>query len=249
MKLQLIRNATLKIKYAGKEFVIDPFLAPKHTVQSFTGVSPNPTVELPCAPGEVVDGIEMVIISHLHPDHFDPIAQEMLPNDIQILSQPGDDTILRQIVFLSITPVETSIEWEGIKISRTNGRHGKGVWAEQMGNVSGFILEARDEPRVYLTGDTIYNEDVKQVLRKYNPDVIVANSGGAEFPGSGPIIMDAEQTIALSLDKPDATIVAVHLESLDHCTVTREGLRNLARKSDIPDERLLIPNDGETLSF
>jgi L-ascorbate metabolism protein UlaG (beta-lactamase superfamily) len=90
MKLQLIRNATLKIKYAGKVFVIDPFLAPKHTVPSFAGVSPNPTVDLPCAPGEVVDGIEMVIISHLHPDHFDPVAQELLPNDVRMFCQPGD---------------------------------------------------------------------------------------------------------------------------------------------------------------
>jgi L-ascorbate metabolism protein UlaG (beta-lactamase superfamily) len=249
MKLQLIRNATLKIKYAGKVFVIDPFLAPKHTVPSFAGVSPNPTVDLPCAPGEVVDGIEMVIISHLHPDHFDPVAQELLPNDVRMFCQPGDDAVLRQIGFGSAHAIETSTLWEGIKITRTPGRHGTGVWAEQMGNVSGFVFEAPDEPRVYLTGDTIYYDDVKQTLSDFSPGVVVTNSGGAEFPGSGPIIMDAEQTVSLCSECPGAIVVATHLEALDHCTVTREGLRELARSSNIPDERLLIPKDGETLSF
>ena len=97
MKLQLIRNATLRVNYAWKEFVIDPFLAPLHSIESFAGVSPNPTVDLPCAPGEVVDGVDMVIVSHLHPDHFDPLAQQLLPNDVRMFCQPGDEGILRQI--------------------------------------------------------------------------------------------------------------------------------------------------------
>ena len=249
MNIQLIRNATLRVNYAGKEFVIDPFLAPRHSIESFAGVSPNPTVDLPCAPGEVVDGVDMVIVSHLHPDHFDSLAQQLLPNDIRMFCQPGDEGILRQIGFGSAQAIETSVEWDDIKISRTPGRHGTGVWAQQMGNVSGFVFEARGEPLVYWAGDTIYYEDVRQVLRDFGPDIIITHSGGAEFPGSGPIIMDGEQTIALSLDNPQATVVATHLESLDHCTVTRAKLRELAVQSGIPDERLLIPGDGESISL
>lgn len=249
MKLQLIRNATLRINYAGKEFVIDPFLAPRHTVQSFIGVSPNPTVDLPCTPGEVVDGIEMVIVSHLHPDHFDPLAQELLPKDIAMFCQPGDEGILTQIGFGSVAPIETWVKWGDITITRAPGRHGTGVWAEQMGNVSGFLFEAQDEPVMYWAGDTIYYEGVIQVLRDFEPEIIITHSGGAQFPGSGPIIMDAEQTISLSLESPRSVVVATHLEALDHCPVTRRGLRELARNSHIPDDKLLIPEDGESITL
>jgi L-ascorbate metabolism protein UlaG (beta-lactamase superfamily) len=35
MQLQLIRSATLRIEYAGHTFVIDPYLAAKHSRPSF----------------------------------------------------------------------------------------------------------------------------------------------------------------------------------------------------------------------
>ena len=50
MQIQLIRNATLRFECAHRSFVIDPYLAAKHTRPSYTGASPNPLVELPCSP-------------------------------------------------------------------------------------------------------------------------------------------------------------------------------------------------------
>ncbi|MCI3927353.1 hypothetical protein MO973_44990 [Paenibacillus sp. TRM 82003] len=47
---------------------------------------------------------------------------------------------------------------------------------------------------------------------------------------------------------PDARIVAVHTEALNHCTVTREQVRTLARENGT-GEQVLVPQDGETLSF
>lgn len=47
MKIQLMRSATLWMEYARQRFVIDPYLAAKHSRPSFTGKSPNPLVDLP----------------------------------------------------------------------------------------------------------------------------------------------------------------------------------------------------------
>src|SRR5512141_1997825 len=91
MKLQLIRSATLRVEYAGHLFVIDPYLAAKHSRPSYAGKSPNPLADLPCPPQEVIANAERVIVSHLHSDHFDPAAQELLPKDTPILCQPGDE--------------------------------------------------------------------------------------------------------------------------------------------------------------
>ncbi|MFW9835552.1 MAG: hypothetical protein ACFFEK_16235, partial [Candidatus Thorarchaeota archaeon] len=69
------------------------------------------------------------------------------------------------------------------------------------------------------------------------------------FPDSDPIIMDAGQTIVVCQAAPNAVIVAVHLEALDHCPVTRAALRLMAEKAGITSEQLVIPADGEILSF
>lgn len=41
MKLTQIRNATNRLEYAGKTFLIDPWLSPKHTL-SFAGIPGMP---------------------------------------------------------------------------------------------------------------------------------------------------------------------------------------------------------------
>ena len=56
MQIQLIRNATLRFEYAHRSFIIDPYLAAKHTRPSYTGASPNPLVDLPCSPQEAIAG-------------------------------------------------------------------------------------------------------------------------------------------------------------------------------------------------
>lgn len=249
MRLQLIRNATIKLNYGGRIILVDPFFSPMHAVDSFAGISKNPTVGMPFSPVDAMDGVETIIVTHLHPDHFDPVAQALIPNDFELLCQPGDEATLRQIGFTAAMPVAKTTELGDIKVTRTPGRHGSGEWARQMGSVSGFILETPDEPKIYIAGDTIYYGEIKDVIHTHKPEVIVTNSGGAEFPGSGPIIMDGEQTVNLTLDYPHATVVAIHIEALDHCPVTREKLRSLANEKKISEKRLHIPDDGQSISL
>ena len=84
MQLQLIRNATLRLHYAGHLILIDPYLAEKHSLPSFTGKSPNPMVALPCTPEEAIADAELVLVSHLHTDHFDGVAQNLLPKALPL---------------------------------------------------------------------------------------------------------------------------------------------------------------------
>ncbi len=63
MKCQLIRNATLKLWYAGRTVLIDPYLADRHSLPSFTGRSPNPMTELPVAIDEILEAVELVVVS------------------------------------------------------------------------------------------------------------------------------------------------------------------------------------------
>ena len=94
MKIQLIRNATLKIWYGDSCFLVDPYFAPMHTQPSFGGKSANPLVDLPLPAEEILAGVDCVLVSHLHPDHFDDAARELLPKDSMMFCNPGDESAL-----------------------------------------------------------------------------------------------------------------------------------------------------------
>ena len=56
--IQLIRNATLKIDYAGKTILVDPLFSAKGELQSILGVNRNPTVHLTMPISEIMDGVD-----------------------------------------------------------------------------------------------------------------------------------------------------------------------------------------------
>lgn len=248
MKLQLIRNATLKIHYAEQVILVDPFFAPKHSLDPFVGKSKNPTADLPVSVDNILDGISLVIVSHLHVDHFDPIAQAAVPKQLPLICQAVDEHKIQAMGFEHVHPLDNQQTWHNLTITRTPAQHGSGKWIERMGSVMGFILQAEDEPTVYWAGDTIWYDAVAQVIENYQPDVIITHSPGAAFDES-PIVMDAEQTIQVCQAAPQAKVIAVHMETLDHATVSRQDLRSVADAAGISPSQLIIPHDGETVSF
>ena len=83
MKIQQIRNATMRIEYAGKTFLTDPWLAAKGTMGTFRAMQdvfrceadkldiPMPMTDLPMPREDVLQGIDAYICTHVHPDHID----------------------------------------------------------------------------------------------------------------------------------------------------------------------------------
>jgi L-ascorbate metabolism protein UlaG (beta-lactamase superfamily) len=249
MQIQLIRSATLRIDYAQQKILVDPYLAAKHTMPSYTGVSPNPLVELPLSPQKIIAGIDMAVISHLHSDHFDPAAQRLLPAELTVICQPGDDAELESKGFRNVIPVVDSLSWKGIRITRATGQHGTGRVLQEMGNVSGFVFEAENEPTVYWAGDTIWCEAVADVIEQIQPDVIITHSCGAVWGDNVLIVMDAAQTVAVCRAAQNSVVIATHMDSVDHATVSRYELRAYADANGIQSKQLLIPADGEKLAF
>jgi hypothetical protein len=47
---------------------------------------------------------------------------------------------------------------------------------------------------------------------------------------------------------PAATLIASHMEAINHCVLTRAELREFAERNGI-SQRLLVPEDGEHYTF
>jgi hypothetical protein len=61
------------------------------------------------------------------------------------------------------------------------------------------------------------------------------------------IVMDAAQTVAVCRAAPNSTVIATHMEALDHATVTRAALRAYAEAHGVRPKKLLIPLDSERI--
>jgi L-ascorbate metabolism protein UlaG (beta-lactamase superfamily) len=246
MNLRLIRHATLIVGAAGRRVLVDPMLDPEGARPPVANTRParrNPLCELPEPAEVVVRRLDGVIVTHLHEDHLDDTAVDLLPKDLPLLCQPPDETVLRDRGFADVRPVEDRMDWDGIGVSRTGGQHGTGAIAEALAPVSGFVLEAESEPTLYIAGDTVYCDEVSAALDRHQPDVVVVNAGGARFREGDPITMTADDVVAVARHAATATVVAVHMEAINHCLETRADLHQRLHDEGLAG-RVIVPEDG-----
>lgn len=249
MQIRLIRSATLTVELAGIRFLIDPWLAAKGAGKSYSGRGPSPLVDLPCPVEELLDGIDAVLVSHLHSDHFDEVAQQVLPKSIPILCHARDREAIKAIGFEDVRGIGDAIRIGDVTIRTTDGRHGPPEVLEDMGEVSGFLISAPPEPTLYWAGDTILCPEVEAVLAEERPDIVVIHGCGALWNGKGPLVMDATMVMETLRQAGDATVIVTHLDAVDHATVSRADIRAMAANQAFATKRLLIPEDGDRLRF
>ncbi|WP_136609043.1 MBL fold metallo-hydrolase [Paenibacillus dokdonensis] len=246
MKIQLIRNASLWLEYAGSTFLIDPMFSAQGAnppVFNTENDRRNPLVSLPF-PIENWVRPDAILLTHLHPDHWDQAAIEALDKSLPILCQPGDGTAVRAGDFTDVTELNGSFIFKDTTIFRTTGQHGVGEIGKLMGQVAGYVFKAEGEPTLYIAGDTIWCDDVKQALNEHHPDFTLVNAGGARFREGGPIIMNEEDVVSLCRYAPYTKVAAIHMESINHCFTTRSDLNDRLHAEQLNDQ-VQIPLDGE----
>ena len=143
-------------------------------------------------------------------------------------------------------PSGSYLDWLGIDLVATAGHHSNGPSRDALGPVSGFLLRAPEERSLLIAGDSVWCPELAVELDRHRPDVVVVNAGAARLLDGERITMDADDVSQVLEALPDAQVVAVHMEAIGHCSLTRAELR---RELGIYEPRLLVPADGETVSF
>ena len=80
--------------------------ADKGTLQSALGVYKNPRVHLVMPISEITEGVDMVLLTHNHIDHYEPSVKQHLPKDIPFYTQPQDKETLVQDGFTNVEAIE-----------------------------------------------------------------------------------------------------------------------------------------------
>jgi L-ascorbate metabolism protein UlaG (beta-lactamase superfamily) len=195
--------------------------------------------------------VDAVIVTHLHPDHWDEAAKARLNKALPIFAQnAGDAAQLRASGFGDVRILTDNTEYRGVRLSRTGGQHGTDAdlkaLPQILGPVSGFVLRHPAHKTLYVAGDTIWNREVEHAIATYAPDVIVLNAGMATVIGLDPIIMGPTDVLAVHRAAPKAMLIASHMEAVNHCILSRADLRAFSKRDGYA-QHLLIPADGETL--
>ena len=258
MQLTQIRNATLKLDYAGVRFLIDPMLADKEAWPGFPGTARshlrNPLVALPVSVDTLLD-VDVIIVTHTHQDHWDEAAQQLIPKDKVIYTQnESDASLIRSQGFTAVSVLADTNVIAGVNVVKTDGQHGSDEAyaipevAERLGDACGLVFSAEGEKTLYIAGDTIWVPPYVSSLKKYAPDVVVLNSGCATVDGIGAIIMGKEDALRTLEILPAATLVASHMEAVNHCLLSRAELRAYTAENGL-QQKVRVPEDGETLSL
>ena len=260
VQLQQIRNATVKISYGDTTFLIDPMLSKKGTYPGFEKTYRselrNPLVDLPMSVKEVIDGVDAVIVTHTHLDHWDDAAQQALPKDIPLFVQnQADAVIIRGQGFTDVRVLSYQAEFDGVTLNKTGGQHGTDEMyavpevATFLGDSMGVVFQAEGQQTLYLVGDTIWRDEVDQALAEYQPEVVVINAGYATMSDyDGAIIMGKDDVLRATQTAPNATVVATHMDAINHMALSRDELRSYVKEQGIED-RVEIPEDGAIVNF
>lgn len=257
MEIEQVRNATLKIHYNGKTFLVDPWLAKKWEFGSFADIPgqpyttpdpvkmniPMPLCNLPYDKEKVLEGVDYYIVTHIHPDHIDMALDGTVGADLDkniplFVQNEADKKVFEKSGFKDVR-VLTETTLDGVTLIKTPARHGTVI---PCGESMGVIFKADQEKTLYIAGDTVWYEGVQETILEYKPQVIDLNACAAETIENGRLIMGDEDVQCVAKTAPDATLLISHMDTVAHATITRRQMRGLLAGRGV--DSYLMLDDG-----
>ncbi|MDN4479149.1 MBL fold metallo-hydrolase [Demequina sp. SYSU T00039] len=134
-------------------------------------------------------------------------------------------------------------------VTAVPAQHGPDAVAEQLGDVTGFVLEAPGWPTLYFSGDNSETAVVARVARRF-PDVEIALvcAGAARVArlDDALLTLDAARTLEVAGLWPAATVVPIHVDDWAHFSQPRHDLREAVRDAPGRDRIVLLEKGAST---
>jgi L-ascorbate metabolism protein UlaG (beta-lactamase superfamily) len=251
MRFQFVRHAAAVLMIENKKILLDPMLSEAGSFSAipFTANKMrNPIISLPIAADELVRKTDAVLVTHSHFDHFDDQAARLIPKDRLIFCQPGDDFMIKKKGFSEVKVIENDFKWESIVFKRYAANHAFGFLLNGiMGKSSSYFIRT-SQSIVFITGDAVFNDRLRSALLDAKPDIIIANMGSARMILGKPITLTAEDLKNIRKLIPSAKIIAVHMDAINHCGLTKNALKEYLKAESLTNN-IFIPDEGDVISL
>jgi len=259
--LTFIGNATTLLQYGGFTVLTDPnFLHRGERAYLGKGIWSRRLLD-PAMTIAELPPLDVVVLSHLHADHFDRRARDGLPASTPIVTTRKAAAKLRTWGFTSVVGLST---WQSHALTRDDGStltvtaqpgtHAKGLaralLPPVMGSVLSFAPAAEAPLTMYVTGDTLVHDDLREVPRR-SPDLDVGlwHLGGTRIPGAfglGILVTmdDAQGADLVELVRP-RRVVPIHHSDYGVFTSPLSAFLDTCRRRGLDGIRPVDP--GQTL--
>ncbi|HEX8252777.1 MAG TPA: MBL fold metallo-hydrolase [Thermoanaerobaculia bacterium] len=215
-----VGTATVIIRYGGFTILTDPnFLHKGDHVHLGYGLHSERLTE-PAISLEQLPPVDFVLLSHMHGDHFDHVVSDRLDRKVPILTTKHAAASLKGLGFERPIAFDT---WDSMdvvkgaarmKVTAMPGKHAPGLLRLMIPPTMGSMLEfssgAKTALRLYITGDTLIHEHLKEIPKRFpDLDIALLHLGGTRIAGVL-LTMDAKQGVeAIRITNP-RTAIPIH---------------------------------------
>ena len=239
-----VGHATVLIRLGHRYILTDPnlggalFVVPRITPASLT---PD---ELP--------PLSLVLLSHLHVDHFDRWTMSRLPRSTEVVFPPGTASYTGLIhqEHKDVSKFWQPIERGGITVTPVPVRHAGGrflidaLWNK---GYAGYIIEGAGK-RVFFAGDTGYDAKAVLEIGRRFPGIDLAMIPIAPAKGGNVNHADPEEAVRIFRDVGAAYMMPIHFEAYHSTAVPidepRKELEEIVHKQQL-DQRVFALYTGE----
>jgi L-ascorbate metabolism protein UlaG (beta-lactamase superfamily) len=248
--LTYIGGPTALVEWRGLRLLTDPTFDPAGSRYEFPDYALQKT-QGPAIEPAGVEPVDAVLLSHdHHRDNLDDAGRAVLATAARVL------TTIEGAKRLG-TPATGLAPWDRAELDAPGGtlvvtatpaRHGPA--GDDRGPVIGFALAFSDVPDrvLYISGDTVWFEGVREVAERFRVKVAALNVGAARVR-IGPhaaLTLTAAEAVEAARAMPEAVVVPLHFEAWEHLSESRRDVDQAFTGAGLAD-RLLWPTPGEGL--
>jgi L-ascorbate metabolism protein UlaG (beta-lactamase superfamily) len=187
-----VGNATTLISGGGLTVLTDPnFLhRGQHAYLGYGLVSRR--LREPALDVDQLPPLDGVVLSHMHGDHWDRVAQARLDHELPIVTTPHAAKRLRRRAFgnaLGLSTWSTHTLTAGdtrLLITALPGRHAPSAVHRLLPPVMGTMLEFTNgaaRRRLYVSGDTLFVDELREIRVRFESiDAGILHLGGTRLP-------------------------------------------------------------------
>ncbi len=227
--LTYIGGPTALIELGGVRLLTDPTFDPAGEEYRTSVYTLRKSIS-PALGTDAIGPVDAILLSHDHHfDNLDRAGREFLKDASRVLTTVagaerlgGNATGLARWQHVDVPAANGAL----LHITGTPARHGPPNG--DRGPVTGFVLSLGDgsDGDVYVTGDTVWYDDLLEVQKRFSVKVAILNMGAARVKEVGPahLTFTGEEGAAFAKAFEGAVIIPLHFEGWGHFSECRDEI-------------------------
>jgi L-ascorbate metabolism protein UlaG (beta-lactamase superfamily) len=170
-------HATVLFNFHGSWLLTDPALERRIGIgRGRAKLGPCRLVQPALRPREL-PALDAILLSHAHMDHTDLGTLRLLPRDVPVVVQSGNQDLVGRFTSVHELAWGQSIEVDGLRIESTEARHwGARMVTDNHRGYGGYLVQKAGQT-VLFAGDTAYTDALTELGRRNRIDLAILPIG------------------------------------------------------------------------